>query len=62
MKRGFRVLSDHGLSGDIQYSPFITLCLGSIEMEHVISEPCYKGTILQRNNRNFMVIFPIIPL
>ena len=27
----------------LQYSPFITLCLGSIGMDHVISEPCYKG-------------------
>ena len=51
------MLSDHGLSGDIQYSPIITLCLGYIGMEHVISEPRYKGTTLQRNKRNFMVIF-----
>ena len=30
----------------LQSSPFITLCLGSIELDHVISEPCYKGIIL----------------
>ena len=33
----------------IQSSPFITLCLGSIGIDHVISELFYKGTILQRN-------------
>ena len=27
-----------------QCSPFKTLCLGSIGMDHVISESCYKGT------------------
>ena len=26
----------------------LTLCLGPIGMDCVISEPCYKGTILQR--------------
>ena len=30
----------------VQGSPFITLCLGSIELDSVISEPCYKGIIL----------------
>ena len=30
---------------------FIKLCVGSIGMEHVISESCYKETILQRNHR-----------
>ena len=34
---------------------FITFCFGSIAMDPVISELCYKGTILQRN-------FPIIPM
>ena len=29
----------------IQGSPFITLCLGSIELDRVISELCYKGII-----------------
>ena len=33
----------------VQCNCFITLCLGSIGMDHVISELCYKGTILQRN-------------
>ena len=31
--------------------------LGSIGMEGVISESCYKGTILQRNDGHF----PIFP-
>ena len=35
----------------VQYSPFITLCLGSIRMGCVISDLCYKGTILQKNCR-----------
>ena len=34
------------LSNNIQGSPFITLCLGSIELDGVISEPSYKGIIL----------------
>ena len=35
------------------------LYLGSIEMGHVISGPCYnlKGTILQRNNRKMTIIW-----
>ena len=40
----------------------ITLCLGSIGMDCIITETCYKGTILQKNYRkmtiplsNFMV-------
>ena len=32
------------------------LYLGSIGMDHVISEPCYKGTILQRNYRKMTKI------
>ena len=35
----------------IQTSPFITLCSGSIGMDRVICEPCYKGTILQGHYR-----------
>ena len=34
----------------MQCSPFITLCLGFIGMDHVISESCYKGTI-------FLILF-----
>ena len=30
----------------VQRSPFIMLCLGSVELDRVISEPCYKGIIL----------------
>ena len=29
----------------VQCSPFISLCLGSIKANHVISEPCYRETI-----------------
>ena len=29
----------------VQGSPFITLCLGSTELDRVISESCYKGII-----------------
>ena len=29
----------------MQYSLVITLCLGTIWMDHVISELCYKATI-----------------
>ena len=32
---------------------------GSIRMDHVISEPCCKGTILQRNYSHFP-IFPFL--
>ena len=35
---------------NIQGSPFLTLCLGSIELDRVISELCYKGIILYRNH------------
>ena len=30
----------------IQGSPVKTLCLGSIIMDHILSELCYKGTVL----------------
>ena len=39
----------------IQCSPFITLCLVSIGLDHYISESCYKGTILLRNNRKMTI-------
>ena len=42
----------------IQGSPFITLYLGSTELERVISEPCYKGIILYRNNRKMTILEP----
>ena len=46
-------------STQIQYGPFIMLCVWSISVDHVISESCYKGKILQRNDRkkHSMVIF-----
>ena len=34
---------------DVKCCPFIMLYLGSIRRDHVLSELCYKGTILQRN-------------
>ena len=34
-------------------SPFIMICLRSKAMEHVISESCYKRTILQMNIWSF---------
>ena len=39
--------------------PFISnyAIFGSIEMDLVISEPCYKGTILQRNYRKMTIIW-----
>ena len=46
------------LNSILQYSPFITLCLGSIIMNHVISELCYKGTILQMKYRSGSEITP----
>ena len=39
----------------VQYSPFIMLYLGSIGMDCVISELCYKETILQRNYRKMTI-------
>ena len=48
----------------VQCSRFIMLYLGSIRMDPVISEPCYKGAILQRNYRNMTrkwSFFPVIP-
>ena len=39
-------IPEHIVQVHVQGSPFITLCLGSIELDGVISEPCYKGIIL----------------
>ena len=41
----------------IQGCPFITLCLGSIEMDCAISELCYKRTILQRNDKKMTILW-----
>ena len=43
----------------VQCSPIIMQWLGSIGMKPVISESCYKGTILQHDHECH---FPIIPL
>ena len=57
-------ISYNVLSIIVQSSPFLkTLCLGSIGMDPVISELCYKGTniflhkrtILQRNYRKMTI-------
>ena len=42
----------------LQGSPFVMLCLGSIELDCVISEPCYKGIILLRNHRKMIIWEP----
>ena len=47
---------------DRECSPFIMICLGSIGlgsivMDHVVSEPCYIGTILQRNYRKMTILW-----
>ena len=39
----------------MQCNPFIMLCLGSIEMDGVTSDSCYKGTLLQRNYRKMTI-------
>ena len=39
-------------------SPFIMLCLGSIEMDRVITKPCYKGIILYRKYRKMTIWEP----
>ena len=66
-----KTLGLYGLNFSIQCSPLIRLQLGSIRMYRIISEPCYKGTILQRNYRKMTInyrkmtiiwSFPIIPL
>ena len=38
-----------------QQSPFIRLCLESKGIDHVLSESCYKGTILQRHYRKMTI-------
>ena len=40
----------------VQCSPFIMLCLESIQMDCVISESCYKWTILLRNYRKMTML------
>ena len=35
----------------------ITLCLGYIGMDRVISELCYKGTTLQKNYRKMTILW-----
>ena len=43
----------------VQCSPSITLCLGSIGMDSVISESCNKGIILQRNYRKITILWSL---
>ena len=42
---------------EVQCRSFIALYLGSIRTDHVISEPCYKGMILQRNYRKMTILW-----
>ena len=44
----FKLQSRDEAKISVHVSPFITLCLGSIGMDTVLSELCYKGTILQK--------------
>ena len=39
----------------MQCSPYITLCLGSIEMDCVISDSCCKLTVLGKTNRKMTI-------
>ena len=43
----------------VQCKPFIMQCLGSIVMDHVIDESCYKATtcILQKNYREMTITY-----
>ena len=41
----------------VQCSPFITIYSGFTGMDLVISESCYKGTILQRNYRKMTILW-----
>ena len=40
----------------IQCSPFLTICLGPLGMDSVISELCIKMTILQRSYRKMTIL------
>ena len=40
----------------LQCSLFITLCFGPIEMDHIISDSCYKGTILRGKYRKMIIL------
>ena len=46
------------IKSEVQGSPFITPCLGSIELDRVISELCYKGIILYRNFKKMTIWEP----
>ena len=41
-------------------SPFLKLCLGSIEIDRILSESCYEGTILQRNVRKMTIMVMLL--
>ena len=52
----FRIFENFELSPmDIQCSLFITLCLGSIGMDCIISEPAIKGQFSYHSFENSMV-------
>ena len=41
----------------VQCNPSVMLCLGSIGMDCVVSESCYRGTILQWNYRKITILW-----
>ena len=51
------LVADRKWKKEVQCNLFIALCFGSIEMDHVISEPCYKRTILQWNYRKMTILW-----
>ena len=46
----------HWLKSYVECCPFIMLCFGSIGMDSVVSESCFKGTILERSYWNDLKI------
>ena len=52
------IIPVHPYTSTVQYSLFLALSLRSIGMDFVISELCYKGTILQRIYRKMTILWP----
>ena len=57
MKFAFPTVSKCFQISLVHCSPFISLCLRSIGKGRVISELCYKGTILLRNYRKMTLLY-----
>ena len=47
---------------DVQVNLIITLSLGSLETDHVISEPCYNEVIYNRHNHSKIINLVAIAL